>query len=438
MPLPGSSLVRRAASPRRAATDRVTTPSKHAARKRAVDEKENDEAKQMAIEVQMWRNHGKSLSEVVRKLQSELEEERLANQRKDRLIRAQEEKIRLLESMCHAQAQFPSLQSSQESQEQSHPKPQQHAWLPSWLALPEDKNESSKSPPPWSKWLAAAAAAGSSSVGGHFAASASDKSAVQAPDPSQVRPQRMAPSSPATPPRRQQARPQGQWFDEEDGKFPGRMPGSLAAAASPLPRTDRADRPDDDSHSNKAVSDATTPQDWAGAQTAARRLNQQWTENSGGGGKPAVSARSVEQFLDSMLSAVAPPSPPKRAPLNPLLEGPGALPTRCSTSSSATPMHSTAFGCGCSSSPEGGAAATQSAISKSEHAQPPMVVALGAALEDHVSLHEPSPPVTTRSRQSDARSRLPGGERRRRSRPRAGSSEATSLTSEATWTSQEL
>lgn len=435
MPLPGSSLVRRAASPRRAATDRVTTPSKHAARKRAVDEKENDEAKQMAIEVQMWRNHGKSLSEVVRKLQSELEEERLANQRKDRLIRAQEEKIRLLESMCHAQAQFPSLQSSEESPEQSHPKPQQHAWLPSWLALPENKNESSKSPPPWSKWLAAAAAAGSSSVGGHFAASASDTSAVQAPDPSQVCPQRMAPSSPATPPRRQQARSQGQWFDEEDGKFPGRMPGSLAAAASPLPRTDR---PDDDSHPNKAVSDATTPQDWAGAQTAARRLNQQWTENSGGGGKPAVSARSVEQFLDSMLSAVAPLSPPKRVPLNPLLEEPGALPTRCSTSSSATPMHSIAFGCGCSSSPEGGAATTKSATSKPEHAQPPMVVALGAALEDHVSLHEPSPPVTTRSRQSDARSHLPGGERRRRSRPRAGSSEATSLTSEATWTSQEL
>ena len=53
-----------------------------------------------------------------------------------------------------------------------------------------------------------------------------------------------------------------------------------------------------------------------------------------------------------------------------------------------------------------------------------MVVALGAALEDHVSLHEPSPPVTTRG----SRSNLPG-ERRRNRKHLMGSSEATSLTS---------
>ena len=248
---------------RRAATDRVTTPSKHAARKRAVDEKENDEAKQMAIEVQMWRNHG-SRYRGRQEAASELEEERLANQRKDRLIRAQEEKIRLLESMCHAQAQFPSLQSSEESPEQSHPKPQQHAWLPSWLALPENKNESSKSPPPWSKWLAAAAAAGSSSVGGHFAASASDTSAVQAPDPSQVCPQRMAPSSPQR--HHGDSRRDRKGSGSTRGREVSRKDASSSLAASLLPRTDR---PDDDSPKQGGVrcDDAAG---LAGAQTAAR------------------------------------------------------------------------------------------------------------------------------------------------------------------------
>ena len=128
---------------RRAATDR-TTPVKH-----STNDKENEEQAALLAEVQQWRTHGKMLSDVMRQLQEELEDERAASERKDLLLRAQEEKIRLLENMLLQAGAAGSPQRRQQPPPQELPK-----WLPKWPLFGDNNGSSERrdggSPPPWS------------------------------------------------------------------------------------------------------------------------------------------------------------------------------------------------------------------------------------------------------------------------------------------------
>ena len=467
MPLAG--MMRRGSSPRRAATDRASSSS---------SSKENHDDSNAAaatttalqIEVQQWREHGRQLSEVVRRLQGELEDERSSVRM---LLEAQEEKLRLLESMLSAQQQG-VLEASHDDDDGPGPgrRPAAAAaappaWLPKWLSLPvgggndgggggrsgggSAGSDAHKSPPAWSKWLSSAAAAASAA-----SASSSSSSLARPPSP---------PRTPSSPPRQY---PRAELAPQPPSPSTP-LPLARAPPSHPPGSSSSSLQPPLELEAVAAMN--PTPHDWADAHTAARRLNRQWVES--GGGRPTVSARSVEQFLDSMLSAVAPASPPKRAPLNPLLDDvshAGAEPARAhhahggsgggsygaltgaerttpTTATAAVAVSSPAAqqsGCparggSIAQSPATGDASTAPSSSTSAvptQQQRPVVVALGAALEDHVSLHEPSPPVTTRSRQSSgARSHLSGSHLQGKGRRRkgfAGSSEATTVTSEAT------
>ena len=66
----------------------------------------------LTSQVEQWREHGALLSEHVRSLQAELKEEREANGRMRQLLRAQEEKIALLESMQRVATQPSSAAST--------------------------------------------------------------------------------------------------------------------------------------------------------------------------------------------------------------------------------------------------------------------------------------------------------------------------------------
>ena len=62
----------------------------------------DDELQLLRAQVAQWREHGRKLSDVVRELQAELQEQRDANAHMGQLLRAQEEKIVLLEQLAGA------------------------------------------------------------------------------------------------------------------------------------------------------------------------------------------------------------------------------------------------------------------------------------------------------------------------------------------------
>ena len=367
-------------SPRRAATDRaVSSPAATAAGSSDQSCSAAEEIKLLQAQVEQWRHHGHLLSETMRGMQDELDRERTDNANMKQLLHVQEQKIALLEKLAGA--------AGQHSTEQ----PATPSWMPKWLSLPDGRAQqppaAAAASPPWSRWLPREAkdpppppAAAAANVP---AAAAANAPAAPLPSP---------PAAPSTP------------------------PASGVAANETLPPTPH------------------TPQvaDWSDAHSAARKLSTQLKPEHGGGyseSAPAVSARSVENFLESFLSAVAPDSPPKqpRQPLSPLaLPGVTAQPalgckaTGGSRSATRTPVKGGdgAFAL------DGDAA---SVAARRGVQMQPCVVALASACEDYVS-HEPSPPVTIRSRESSRHPNLPG---KGRKKSVIGSSEATSI-SEAT------
>ena len=274
----------------------------------------------LASQVQQWRHHGRLLSDTVRQLQDELQAERETNNKKDRLLSAQDEKISLLEQQLQ-QWQFcvgAAIPGNQQvvavaSQPHTPPKPPpatlpqqqpQPAWL-RWLggdkpAASTNNNNNAASeerPPPWSKWLPGGVGGGG---GGNSTASGTPAS-----------------TAPPTPePRQQQQRgpsplPHSRKENGEAASAMGMVARSPLAPATPNTPTQSSHQPQP--HSQQPLVPGT-PQvaDWAGACTAAQRLQEQLS--TAGGGTPTQ--QTTENFLESFLTAVTPqqPTPAREQP----------------------------------------------------------------------------------------------------------------------------
>ena len=232
---------------------------------------------------------------------------------------AQDEKISLLEQQLQ-QWQFcvgAAIPGNQQvvavaSQPHTPPKPPpslpqqqpQPAWL-RWLggdkpAASTNNNNNAASeerPPPWSKWLPGGVGGGG---GGNSTASGTPAS-----------------TAPPTPePRQQQQRgpsplPHSRKENGEAAPAMGMVARSPLAPAAPNTPTQSSHQPQP--HSQQPLVPGT-PQvaDWAGACTAAQRLQEQLS--TAGGGTPTQ--QTTENFLESFLTAVTPqqPTPAREQP----------------------------------------------------------------------------------------------------------------------------
>jgi hypothetical protein len=364
------------------------------------------------------------------------------------LLRAQEEKIALLESIqrcakqqtaCAAQRITAASASDKHASDaslsaSSPPASQSVSWLPRWVQTGEQ---------PWSRWLSHPHSVPPST--------STPDSYPRSP------PRTLSRSPPRSPPRSQPLSPPRSQQRSQPRSQPAPLEGGAVTCTPPPP------------YQQPAVDVG----DWTSAHTAARRLQHQLatmdtpSRTQDGGSDEAevrsiakpVSARSVETFLESFLSAVAPSGPPVNASAPPSdgcnssaarsmgCSGAGGAHGGCDSGSnrggisgsiSAGADSATAAGGGsmhprlndargeacngagaCAVDVDG---ATMCASRRGMNIQP-CVVTLGSThLDDHVSL-EPSPPVTSRVRLTGARGTRKGG---------GLSSEATSLTSVST------
>lgn len=162
----------------------------------ASDSELQHQVRALSSQVEQWRQHGHLLSEHVRGLQDELQSERDANQRMQQLLRAQEEKIALLENMCGAVAAPPPPEAAVPQKSPSNtPTP----WL-RWLGGNEGGDSYGAINAPasaWSRWLPGAPPSPPKAPPTH----ATTASSAPAPSPSAARlpaPPR-TPLAPATP-----------------------------------------------------------------------------------------------------------------------------------------------------------------------------------------------------------------------------------------------
>lgn len=314
----------------------------------------SEQVELLQAQVEQWRSHGKLLSDSVRSLQKDLAEERKSKAVLQQLLHAQEEKIKLLESM-HGLQQSAAAHQRQPSPQQRLPSPQA-AEAPQWLKWPLDASGAKK----LFGWLG--------------------------PQPPAA-PSGVLPSSP------------GHRTLTPSAVSPSRGP---AGASTPRPAFTKP----------SASSPPKSPprvSDWAGAHTAAKRLHEQLAS----GGTPRHDGRSVEHFLESFLTAVAPPSPLSAAgaraakfaadPTSACLSEEAAAQTasvaaREVDGGGSCRDSADAGGGGGSTGRDSTALVPGSATLTERRGVEVHVVTLGAAMEPDVSMQAPSPPVTTRIR----------------------------------------
>lgn len=279
----------------------------------------DDDLRLLQAQVAQWRDHGKRLSEAVRELQAELDQEREANGHMRRLLTAQEEKIALLEQLVSAPSGSVIGQGGQHHSHlavpahvgvgspvpaEQQPKPQSHLkWLPRWLTPGGHTDQAGTAePPPWARWMAGP----NQSTESH---QPPPPPSHQPPSPRQQEPpERAADDATALPTRCSGAAPvssggpMGEAAPLTPPPPPGRGSGTLAHCGV-----------DEDA-------DTLEMSDWAGVHTAARRLHDSRLAAGDGTG-----AREVESFLEAFLSAVSPGSPlpvmRPRPPPSPLTTG---------------------------------------------------------------------------------------------------------------------
>ena len=321
----------------------------------------------------------------VAKLRAELAAERQASTRMQQLLRAQEEKINLLEQMLQKTAEAPSTPSGLVGAP---------SWLPQWLGSPAGgpgagsgiatsggaggvdqsaRASGGEELPPWSRWL---------------------------PLPR---------SSAATPIK------QPKKYEHPQGDAAARRAAIASAAGRPQSSaaSAAAAAADADADAAAAAANAAESSEWKEAAMTAARLELELRTAP----SPQANA-AVEAFLDSFLRKVegSVPLTPSQSGAAAGADGGGG--SGCGTDSLSTPVRNsvgTAIGTprGVDAYPrrghapvEGDTSPPSSSSCAARRGVQPCVVGLGAALEDRVG-PEPSPPVTLRG--DSATSRSAGG-----------------------------
>ncbi len=389
-------------------------------------------------------------SDPVATLRLELATERQANTRMQQLLRAQEEKISLLERMLVSARDAPPHNHNDSCSSNGGGAAATPSWLPRWFGAPANCSSSSTAADgggsdeggsvpeevPWTRWLplprpSAAATPVKAPPAHHFAAR------TTAPTTPLAVAAAAAPHGPVASAGSGVGGADGTGVHVTEAAAAAAAAEATAAAPPPPLSPGAASRSSTPAGAAPAPPATPLPDGWTGAHTAARRLQHELrTEprtRANAAGSGGAGATHVESFLSSFLhtveaggsvggcaraggalggGAVASGGVAMGAAMGAAVgaavgtavtdteavEGAAGTPSRCDAHSSAAAVASSSTD---ASDMFAGVdletAAASCAGRRGLQLQPCVVVALGSAQEDRVG-YEPSPPVTTRVR----------------------------------------